>query len=209
LLSLTETELERLRAERDAQKAELSLAWQQIDVVMAERSKLVSAFKLVQRETSVGSAAPPEIRDAGRDGMRPAPLQEGPIEKSSFVAPALASLVTPAVDDTQVTLGEAHREIVQDIEEVLEQVKAIYDLDLNSDRSSAELVDSLTARLRQARDVIMGRSSISERDTIALFEQQIDALLDSAAGSSFGRHLSISAYAVSKPTISTQGQSAK
>jgi hypothetical protein len=170
---------------------------------MAERSKLVAAFKVAM---SVGSAGPLESADPGRDGSRrTAAREEGPIEESPVVAPAPAGVGAPAVDDFQMTLGDAHPEIVQDIKEVLEQVRAIYDLDLNADRSSAELVDSLTARLRQARSVIVGRSSISETDTIALFEQQIDALLDSAAGASFGRHLSISAYAVSGPSASTQG----
>jgi hypothetical protein len=210
LLSLTETEMERLRAESDAQKVELSLAWQQIDVVMAERSKLVAAFKLLQREMSAGTGEPPEIADAGRDGtMRTASLQEGSIEKSSCVAPALAGVGAPAVVDTQVELGEAHPEIVQDIKQVLEQVKGMYDLDLNSGRSSMELVDSLTARLRQARDIVVARSSVSERDVFALFEQQIDAMMDSSGGSSFGRHLSISAYAVIEPTASTQRESTK
>ena len=78
---------------------------------------------------------------------------------------------------------------------MLEQVQAIYDLDVKSDRSSVELVDLLTSRLRQARDVVVARSNLSERDAIALFEQQIDVMLDLMGGTPFGRHLSISAYA--------------
>jgi hypothetical protein len=196
VLSVAESEMERLRAESDAQKAELSLARQQIDAAMAERSKLMATLRLVQRALSLGTSGELEVEDAGRDGVtRPGPLQEVRIEKSSDIAPALAGLASPPVADTQVALGEAHPEAVEDIKQVLEQVKAIYDLDVNSNRSSAELVDSLTARLLQARDVIVARSSLSERDAMALFEQQIDVMLDLMAGTSFGRHFSISAYA--------------
>ena len=208
--SVAQSEIERLRAESDAQKAELSLAWQQIDIVMAERSKLVAAFKVVQREMSVGTAGPPEIADAGRErAMHSSPLREEPIEKSSFVAPPVARVRMPAVGDTHVALGEAHPETVDDIKKVLEQVQAMYDLDLKSERSSMELIDSLTARLRQARDTVSARSSVSERDVRALFEQQVDAMVDSSGGNSFGRHLSISAYALIEPTTSSQGESRK
>ena len=117
------------------------------------------------------------------------------IEKSSVVAPAPAGPASPPIADTQVAVREAHPEAAQNIKRVLEQVRAIYDQDLNSDRSSAELVDSLTTRLQQARDVILARSSLSERDTKILFEQQIDVMLDLMVGTSFGRHLSIAAYA--------------
>jgi hypothetical protein len=204
VLSVAESEMERLRAESDAQKAELSLARQQLDAAMAERSKLMATFQLVQRALSLGTSGELEVEDAGRDGvLRPGPPQEVRIEKSSVIAPALAGLASPPVADTQVAVGEAHPEAVEDIKQVLEQVKAIYDLDVNSDRSSAELVDSLTTRLRQARDVIVARSSLSERDAIALFEEQIDVMLDLMAGTSFGRHLSISAYAARGSVTST------
>ena len=181
VISAAEAEVERLRADGEAQKAELSLARQQLEAVMAERSKLVASFQSAQRAASVE--------------MAPKPLQDARVDPNSSVAPAPAAVAASAVADTHVTLGQAHPETVQDITQVLEQVKAIYDLDVTADRSSAELVDSLTTRLRQARDVILARSIVSERDAIALFEEQIDAMLDSTAGTSFGRHLSISAYA--------------
>ena len=127
--------------------------------------------------------------------MRPGPLPEVRIEKSSVVAPALAGLASRPLAETQVAVREAHPEAVANIKRVLEQVQAIYDQDVKSDRSSVELVDLLTTRLRQARDVIVARSNLSERDAIALFEQQIDVMLDLMGGTPFGRHLSIAAYA--------------
>ena len=153
---------ERLRAESDAQKAELAPAPPQRDAAMAEQSKL------------------------------------------SDIAPSLASFASPTIADTQIAVGEGQLEVVDDIKRALEQVKAIYDLDVNSDRSSAELVDALTTRLRQARDLTVARSSLNQRDVTTLFEQQIDVMLDLTAGTSFGRHLSISAYALHEPLTPTQ-----
>jgi hypothetical protein len=198
----TQIETAELRAEMtqcqsviDRLQADLSLARQQLDAAMAERAKLMATFELVQRALSLRTSGDREVEDAGCDAvMRPGPLQEVRTE-SSVVVPALAGLASRPVAETQVAVGQADPEASEDIKQVLEQVKAIYDLDVKSDRSSVELVDLLTTRLRQARDVILARSNLSERDAIALFEQQIDVMLDLMAGTSFGRHLSISAYA--------------
>ena len=161
----------------DRLQADLSLARQQLDAAMAERSKL-------------------QVEGAGRDGvLRPGPLQEVRVQNSSVVAPAPAGPPSPPIADTQVAVRDAHPKAVENIKRVLDQVRAIYDQDVNSDRSSAELVDSLTTRLQQARDVIVARSGLSERDAKILFEQQIDVMLDLMVGTSFGRHLSIAAYA--------------
>ena len=166
----------------DRLHADLSLARQQLAAAMAERSKLMATFELVQRALSLRTSGDGEVEDAAFDEvMHPEPLQ--------------AALPSPPVVDAQVAVREAHPEAVENIKRVLEQVQAIYDLDVKSDRSSVELVDLLTTRLRQARDVIVARSNLSERDAIALFEQQIDVMLDLMGGTPFGRHLSISAYA--------------
>ena len=189
----------------DRLQADLSLARQQLAAAMAERSKLMATFELVQRALSLRTSGDLEVEDAGCDWVRPGPLQEVRIEKSSVVAPTLAGLASPPVADAQVAVGEAHPEAVENIKRVLEQVQVIYDLDVKSDRSSVELVDLLTTRLRQARDVVVARSNLSERDAIALFEQQIDVMLDLMGGTPFGRHLSIAAYAARGPVTSTQG----
>ena len=164
----------------DRLQTDLSLARQQLDAAMAERSKLMATFELVQRALSLRTSGDLEIEDAGCEVMRPEPL---------------AALPSPPVADAQVAVREAHPEAVENIKRVLEQVQVIYDLDVKSDRSSVELVDLLTTRLRQARDVVVARSNLSERDAIALFEQQIDVMLDLMGGTPFGRHLSIAAYA--------------
>ena len=160
----------RLRSE-----SERDTALQQLDAALTGRSKVIPPVQPVERLSSVETVSQLER------ASEPEIVSEPEIEDVALVA-------------DQITLGEAHPEIVEDIKQVLEQVKEIYDLDLSSDRSSADLIDSLTIRLRQARNVIVGRSSISEQDAVALFNQQVDAMLDTAVGT-FGRHLSISAYA--------------
>ena len=200
MVSDAKSEMERLRAESEAWKAELSRARQQLDVAMAERSKLMATFQLLQRALS-GEL---EVADPGRDAvMHPRPLQEVRIDKTFEYLPPPPSLAPP-VAETQLSLAEAHPSAAEEVKHLLDQVKAAYDLDVNSDRSSAELVESLTTRLRQARDVTVAHSILRKREATALFEQQIDVMLDLAAGTSFGRHLSISAFAAREPVTSNQ-----
>ena len=71
----------------------------------------------------------------------------------------------------------------------------MYWTDLNSGRAPSEVVDRLTGILRYARDLVVGRWGSGACDAAAVFEQQIAGLLDSKAETSFGRHLSISAFA--------------
>jgi hypothetical protein len=164
----------RLRSE-----SERDLAQQHLDDALASRPTLMTASLSVE-PSAVETAADVEI-----DDVEPVAMMS---LESSIVVPA------PAGDPIAVV---AHPEVVADICRVLEQVKAIYDLDVESNLSPAELVDSLTIRLRQARDVVVARSGISEGETIALFDQQIDELLFSSTGT-FARHLSISAYSLSE-----------
>ena len=199
-----QAELRQCQSVIDRLQADLSLARRQLDAAVAERAKLTATFQLVQRALSAETSGELQVEDAGHDGvMWLGPLQEVRIQNSSVIAPAPAGPPSPPVTDTQVAVGEAHPEAVGEahpeaieaIKRVLEQVQVIYEQDVKSDRSSAELVDSLTAHLQQARDVVLARANLSERDAKLLFEQQIDVMLDLMGGTSFGRHLSIAAYA--------------
>jgi len=104
--------------------------------------------------------------------------------------------------DAPTTLPEKHPEVAVDIKRVLEQVKDIYELDLNSGRSGTELVDSLTGSLRYARNLIVARWHRDDCDAETLFESQMALVLDASAGTSFGRHLSIAVYELRKPAAS-------
>jgi chromosome segregation ATPase len=211
VVSAAQSQANGLRAESDAQKAELALARQQLDAAHAECSKLMATFQSVQRVLSLGQSGEMalEAEQTGRDRVPPGESrpQEMRGENSSDTAPALAGLVSSPVADAQVAVIEGHPEAVEDVKQMLEQVEAMYCADLNSGRSPIEVVDALTGHLRYARDVTVARSSLGECDAEALFEQQIAVLLDLKAETTFGRHLSISAYALRRPVASAQGES--
>ena len=190
-----EAEMAVLRSEGEAQKAELTLALLQLDSAVAERSKLMATFQMVQRALSQG--APEDIAVPARDPKQAvATLPESPgsqlrAEKTS-TPEAPAGAVVPVVD-ARAVLADKHVEAVEDAKRVLEQVEAMYQLDLNSGRPGMEVVDSLTGSLRYSRDAFVARWSAG-CDAETLFEYQVDLLLHTHAGTSFGRHLSIAAY---------------
>ena len=94
---------------------------------------------------------------------------------------------------------EAPPEALQDIDQILTQIEDMHTADLNSGLSPMEVVDALTANLSYARETIISRSPLDPAHAEALFEQQLDVVLEVNAGTAFGRHLSIAAYAAARP----------
>lgn len=181
IASATESQMQALRAESDAQKSELALLRQQLETEKAERSRLTATFQSVQRALSSAQSG-----EMALDPVAPAPsrLQDKP-----------ADLQSNAVVEAQAV--EPHPEAVEHIKRLLEEAEAMYWTDINSGRAPSEVVDRLTGILRYARDLVVGRwgSADCDCDAAAVFEQQIAVLLDAKAETSFGRHLSISAFA--------------
>lgn len=195
IVSETESQVQALRAESDAQKAELSLVRQQLETEKAERSRLTATFQSVQRALA-------QSGDVALEPVTPAEsrTQEKPADLRSDAAPARADLQSSPMADAQVLVVEPHPEAVEYVKRLLDEAEAMYLADLKSGRSPVEVVDRLTGILRYARDLVVKRGGFGECDAARLFEQQITVLLDSRAETSFGRHLSISAYALSSPT---------
>ena len=189
--SATESRIQALRAESDAQKTDLALVRQQLETERAERSRLTATFQSVQRALSSAQSG-----DMAFEPVTPANSrsQDRPADLRPDAAPARADLQsTPAEAQAQVV--EPHPEAVEHIKRLLEEAEAMYWTDLNSGRAPSEVVDRLTGILRYARDLVVGRWGSGACDAAAVFEQQIAGLLDSKAETSFGRHLSISAFA--------------
>ena len=190
-----EAEMTVLRSENDAQKAELTLALLQLDSAVAERSKLMATFQMVQRALAQGATEDMAVTVQDSKQIRAAlpepPAPEIRAEKSP--TPEVAAVAAVPVADARPAFADLHPEAVEDAKRVLEQVEAMYQLDLNSGRPGMEVVDSLTGSLRYARDVIVSRWNVT-CDAEALFQSEVDALLNTHAGTSFGRHLSIAAY---------------
>lgn len=187
-VSAADAQIERLRADNATHRSELSAARQQLEAATAERTKLLTTFQEVQRALALGPDRGPAVASS----------------ETTF-APAAASSAPPAptvpgpATAVRHPLAEAHPEAVEDARQLLQQVEEMYGEVLKSGRSPMEVVDALTSYLRYAKDVLMARSGLPERDAEVLFEQQVDLLLDLKAGTSFGRHLSISAYPLRKP----------
>jgi DNA repair exonuclease SbcCD ATPase subunit len=191
IVSATESQMQAIRAEGDAQKTELALVRQQLETEKAERSRLTATFQSVQRALSfaqAGDMALDPVTPVGRSQDKSADLR-------SDAAPARADLQPNPVAEAQAPVIEPHPEAVEHIKRLLEEAEAMYWTDINSGRAPAEVVDRLTGILRYARDLVVGRWGSGDCDAAAVFEQQIAVLLDSKAETSFGRHLSISAFA--------------
>ena len=190
-----EAQIAALRAEGEAQRAELALALQQLDSAIAERAKLMATFQMVQRALSLGAPAnavlPVQDFDASGTSATDSLPTQTPAGKSA--APESPAPAAAPVSDPRAELAGLNPEAVEDATRVLDQVEAMYQLDLNSGRPGVEVVDSLIGSLQYARDVFVARWSAS-CDAGTLFEYQVDLLLYTHAGSSFGRHLSIAAY---------------
>jgi hypothetical protein len=179
-----------LRAESAAQKTELALVRQQLETERAERSRLTATFQSVQRALSGDMALEPVT-----------PVGSVPQDKSAGLkSDAAAAKVDQSNTSAEppVPVVEPHPEAVEHIKRLLEEAEAMYWTDLNSGRAPSEVVDRLTGILRYARDLVVGRWGSDDCDAAAVFEQQIAVLLDSKAETSFGRHLSISAFASRK-----------
>ena len=192
IVSATESQMQALRTESDAQKAELALVRQQLEAERAERSRLTATFQSVQRALS--SAQP---GDLALDPVMPVDSrsQDKPADLKPGAPPARAGVQSNPVAEATVPVVEPHPEAVEHIQRLLEEAEAMYWTDLNSGRAPSEVVDRLTGILRYARDLVVGRWGSADCDAAAVFEQQIAVLLDSKAETSFGRHLSISAFA--------------
>jgi hypothetical protein len=195
IVSATESQMQALRAESDAQKAELALVRQQLETERAERSRLTATFQSVQRALSLGQSGDMALDSVTPVDSRP---QDRSADLRSDGAPARADLQSNPVAEAPVPVVEPHPEAVEHIKRLLEEAEAMYWTDLNSGRAPSEVVDRLTGILRYARDLVVGRWGSDDCDAAALFEQQIAVLLDSKAETSFGRHLSISAFASRK-----------
>lgn len=190
-VAAAEAEAAALRSEVQAQKLELATVLQQLDAAIAERTKLQETFRLVQRAMALGTA----------EGIA-LPLHEDHRVEVPVAPPAPPDPVAAAPDatpDPRSALMDAHPDAAADVSRVLDQVEAMYQLDLESGRSGIEIVESLTTSLRSARSLVATRWSSASLDAQLLFDYQMGLMLERQTGTAFGRHLGIAAYASRTP----------
>ena len=195
-IAAAEAEAEALRSEIHAQKIELAKVLQQLDTAISERAKLQETFRLVQRALALGTAE--QIAMPVEEGTRQTAVV------TPFAPAEQAVAAAEVIPDPQSALMDAHPEAAQDINRVLDQVEAMYQLDLDSGRSGIEIVESLTTSLRSARSLVATRWTSGSFDIQPLFDYQIGLMLEREAGTPFGRHLGIAAYASRTPAAAPQ-----
>jgi chaperonin cofactor prefoldin len=198
-VAAAELQAEALRLEIQAGNAELARARQQLEAAAAERSKLTTTFRLVQRALALSTPEdlPVPAQAEGDAFIRPeAGAHQRPAERS--VVPETPAEAPNAGAEAQRAFIDAHPEAAADITRVLEQVGNMYQQDVVSGCSGIESVDRLTAMLRHAGSLIETRWT-DDFDARALFRYQVDLLLEREAATSFGRHLSIAVYASRTP----------
>jgi len=206
--SAAELQVHGLRSENDALKNELTVLRHQLEEALAETSKTTATLQVIQQALAQGMPVNMGVQNDKRSSNT-ASAADARSESGAEIVSVQPSPVAPSVvPDPQAAIAAAHPEVIEDIKRVFEQVESIYTLDLNAGRTGTELVDSLTGSLRYARDLIVARWSRDGFDAAGLFEYHMALLLDTNVATSFGRHLSISAYASRKPAAPAQGESA-
>jgi hypothetical protein len=109
------------------------------------------------------------------------------------------------VPPSQLAPLDAPPQLVEHVKQLLDEIEAMYWADLDSTELPADVVARLTENLRYAWDVFTRRMASDGGSGATAFEQQLSALLDATASTSFGRHLSIAAHEIVARTETAAG----
>jgi vacuolar-type H+-ATPase subunit I/STV1 len=173
--------------ERDEAGANLADLTQQLEGVRAERARLANALTTIREAVSQAPAADDAWDEAERAVSR---LQEPMAEYAPEVTLYESSAVEEAVPSAPVD-----PELADHVKRLLDQAKVMYLADMKSGAPPVEVVDRLTSLLRYSRDLLLLRSPDNATAAVDAFNAGVTLLLDAEAASTFGRHLSIAAFA--------------
>lgn len=223
LVSTYESQLRALEDELEANRAELTRAQQQVETERAERTKLINAIKLAVDAGAAAEAPASSDRPSSdkhrsdkhhsdKHGERPS-SDKASGERLSSEKPSSEKLASESKSGSNgvesrtakngtaaAALGPDEPETQQDGELVtyfrvlLGNAEAMYKADMAARRSSIEVVDRLTASLREARDLFAQRVGAVDPTQTALFEHLLAEVLNTSEETSFSRHLGIAAY---------------
>ena len=223
--SAHESQVRAMQTQLEGERAESARLRQQLDTEHVERVRLTSALDAIQRAVSsvetVRTPSEPPITVPWTDDHATASAYADSIaepDKAANVPQGEASAPEPVIAppvDRSLTLvktrlssfAEARDELVKYAKELLDQVETMYLADLESSRSSADVVNRLTDHLRYARTVFARRVNAADKEP-TLFDDQVVALLDAKATTPFGGHLAFSAYQVCASRDTSQPRSA-
>jgi hypothetical protein len=211
-----ESQLHALQMELDAMRHEVIRVKRQLDVEISERARLIQALKTVQQACAVVGPqvdavgeqnqyeGTPDISDGGSTtadddsapdnhvsnvpvwirGGQPTPTMLAAVRSLKLVAASEAAATSP--------------ELVASLNQLFEQIKAMYWQDLAA-HESTEILARLSANLRYARNSFVHQASSEGVNGSKLFEQELSAKLEEFGATSLGRHLAIAAYELTQP----------
>ena len=219
--SAHDSQVRLMQTQLEAERAESARLWQQLDAEHVERVRLAAALDAIQRAVSSVETVrtPSELPNhvPRIDDQPAASAHAGAVIEPYDAANASqgAASVPEGAIDRNLTLvrtrppadAEAQDELVNYAKELLDQVEAMYCADLESSRSSADVVNRLTDHLRYARTAFARRVNAADGEP-TLFDDQVVMLLDAKATTAFGGHLAFSAYQVCAAPDTTQPRSA-
>jgi hypothetical protein len=181
---------------------------QELEQGRAERAFLVKDLELERTERRRALAVLDSIRSAMGGGIAP-PRQAftAPTDVQAVEAPAPVSLGVE-----RVTASESARPLKlvsseptphnarwsEYATQLLDQIEASHQYDLESLERPSDVVARLTECLRMAREVFLTRFK-DEPAAGGEFDRQIALLLDARSATTFARHLGIAWYPVSYP----------
>ena len=151
--------------------------------------------------TAAGSAAPVSENEAAARSDVPTP---GSANRADEVQGAARGLTL--VPSNQQAPVDAPPELLQHVKQLLDEIEAMYWADVESAERPADVVERLTVNLRYAWDLFTRRTDSDGGTGAAVFGQQLSALIDAKAATSFGRHLSIAAHGIVARTQSDTAQ---
>jgi len=184
------SQLQIARTELEAERAAVAELKATLEAERAARARLVDALQTVQRAVSFGDA---DSKTRAEGALGPpaviAPPEPAAVSEADSIGPPLK-----LVGSTPAANPEIERELVAYAQHLFDQILSIYLADVSSAEDSVVAVDRLTANLRHAHRVFTRRLQFSNAGDSKVFEEQLAALLDREAQTSFGRHLAVAAY---------------
>jgi DNA repair exonuclease SbcCD ATPase subunit len=196
--------IERLKTDLQAERDKLAAALQELALVRASTSKLKEELEAERTEKGRFAATLETVRllVTGTDSEHPSP-DHTPVPPSD-VAEAHDELGDPATgvppEFAEFQSGDftalpaqpgAHDDAGGHLVQLLAQIEEIYRSDAESAQGTSEIVRRLAANLAYARDAFSRRMESSDGGDAQVFDRHLDRLLETRAGTPFGRHLAM------------------
>jgi hypothetical protein len=193
-----------------AYEAQLRALRAELDAQAAERTKLIAVLQTVQQTVSASGPdrtvtgshrVPANITTTDQTDRTPEHDKAAPhtgtqpraADTAGDTAETRSLKLVPSEQQTPI---DAPPQVLEHVKQLLDEIETMYWADVESADRPADVVERLTVNLRYAWDLFTRRMPTDGGASATVFEQQLSALLDAKAATSFGRHLSIAAHQI-------------